>query len=95
MLVLTSRACTNCTLQAQSLQNDLFIDLHIVAILSSRAMYLYSQKACDMETWQTDMAMGVSSHSTIHAKTCTATGHATVPNTCAGLCSGRMSHVLS
>jgi len=42
------------------LQNNLLIDLHIVAIISSRAMYLYNQKGCDMETWQTDMAMGVS-----------------------------------
>jgi len=42
------------------LQNNLLIDLHIVAIVSSRAMYLYNQKGCDMETWQTDMAMGVS-----------------------------------
>jgi len=47
-------------LQARALQNNLLIDLHIVAIISSRAMYLYNQKGCDMETWQTDMAMGVS-----------------------------------
>ena len=47
-------------LQARGLQNNLLIDLHIVAIISSRAMYLYNQKGCDMETWQTDMAMGVS-----------------------------------
>lgn len=46
--------------QSRSLQNDLFIDLHIVAIVSTRAMYLYNQKGCDMETWQTDLAMGVS-----------------------------------
>lgn len=44
--------------QARALQNNLLIDLHIVAIISSRAMYLYNQKGCDMETWQTDMAMG-------------------------------------
>lgn len=44
--------------QSRSLQNDLFIDLHIVAIVSTRAMYLYNQKGCDMETWQTDLAMG-------------------------------------
>lgn len=48
--------------QARALQNNLFIDMHIVAIISTRAMFLYNQKGCDMETWQTDMAMGVSHH---------------------------------
>jgi len=57
--LLVTSAC-HTMLQARSLQNDLFIDLHIVAIISTRAMYLYNQKGCDMETWQTDMAMGVS-----------------------------------
>ncbi|KAL3159243.1 hypothetical protein ABBQ32_011213 [Trebouxia sp. C0010 RCD-2024] len=44
--------------QSRSLQNDLFINMHVIAIISTRTMYLYNQKGCDLDTWQTDMAVG-------------------------------------
>lgn len=56
----TKQAQGHALLQTRSLQNDLFIDMHVIAIISTRAMYLYNQKGCDLDTWQTDMAMGVS-----------------------------------
>lgn len=43
----------------QRLHNDLQIECHVLGIISSRSMFLYSQKACDLETWQTDLAMSV------------------------------------
>ena len=59
--VLSQPSQEHCVLsQRRTLQNDLFLDMHVVAIISTRAMFLYNQKGCDLDTWQTDMAMGVS-----------------------------------
>lgn len=44
----------------QRLRNELRIDLHVLGIVSSRAMFLYKEKGCDLETWQTDVAISVS-----------------------------------
>ena len=55
---LTDNSSAPC-LQAKRLHNTLQVDRHVLGIISSRSMFLYNQKGCDLETWQTDLAMSV------------------------------------